>query len=211
MGIVVVVFGATGTAGSAVVRRCLDDERVREIRAITRRQLELKDPRLVEAVCTDFSDLAPHADALSGVDACFFCLGTSASGITADAYRTITVGYALAAEEALGATSPGHVFHFISGRGASPASRLRWTRMKAEAESGLAALATGRLAIYRPGYIYPSHGRPALAARATAALLRPFPTLMITADDLARAMLNVQFGTAEGVLENQELRRLASA
>jgi uncharacterized protein YbjT (DUF2867 family) len=210
----VVVFGPTGTAGSAVVNRCLADDRVGEVRAVTRRPLERRDPRLVEVRCADFADLAPIGDALTGVAGCFFCLGASSTQVRdPDAYRAITVEYAVAAAEALRATSPVHAFHFLSASGVRPDSRMAWARVKAEAERRLADLDLHRLYVYRPGYIAAApERRPDLGARILAGLLRPFPALLVAADDLARAMLNVQFGDdAETVLDNRAIRRHAAS
>ncbi|MGW0664507.1 NAD(P)H-binding protein [Streptodolium elevatio] len=209
---VALVFGATGTAGSAVVARCLADERIGEVRAATRRPLGLSHPRLIEVQCADFGDLSPIRAALSGVSGCFFCLGASSARVRdADAYREITLGYAVAAAEALAAASPEHTFHFLSARGADPRSRLRWARVKAEAETRLAGINPRRLLVYRPAYIHPAPDRrPGMAARATAAVLRPFPGALIRAEDLALAMVNLQFDTDHPpVLDNREIRRHA--
>lgn len=213
MGVTVVVFGGTGTAGSAVVGRCLADGRIDEVRAVTRRPLGLADPRLVEVRCADFGDLAPIREALGEVDGCFFCLGASSAQVRdADAYREITVGYAVAAAEALASASPEHTFHFVSARGANPRSRMRWARVKAEAETRLGELALQRLLVYRPGYIHPAADRrPGIAARTAAAVMRPFPGMLIDAEDLARAMINLQFdGAHSAVLENRDIRRHVS-
>lgn len=218
MGATVVVFGATGTAGSAVVTRCLADERIDEVRAVTRRPLGQSHPRLVEVECADFGDLTPIRAALTGVSGCFFCLGASSARVRdPDAYHEITVGYAVAAAEALAAASPEHTFHFVSARGADPRSRFRWARVKAEAETRLTGLAPHRLIVYRPAYIHPAPDRhPGIAARVTAALLRPFPGMLVRAEDLARAMTNLQFDTVHPpayppVLDNREIRRHAQS
>lgn len=77
----VVIFGPTGTAGSGAVRACLDDSRVSEVRAVTRRPLGLSHEKLVEVACSSFGDLTDIAEQLRGVDTCLFCLGISASNV----------------------------------------------------------------------------------------------------------------------------------
>lgn len=209
----VVVFGATGTAGSAVVSRCLADGRIGEVRAVTRRPLGRKDARLTEVDCADFLDLEAIRGALSGVDACFFCLGVSAGKVKDEgAYREITVGYALAAASVLKEASAGHTFHYLSGSGANAKSRMMWARVKAEAETKLNALGLPRLFIYRPGYIYPAPDRaPGLPARLMATALRLTPSLIVDAEALGQAMIDMQATDAPGaLLDKRAIRALAT-
>jgi uncharacterized protein YbjT (DUF2867 family) len=114
----VLVFGATGSAGGSVLRACLASPAVEEVRAILRRPLTLAHDRLRVFVHDDFLDHGAVAEAFVGVDACFFCLGISATQVSGEEeYRRITHGFALAAARALKLHSPAAAFHFISGRG----------------------------------------------------------------------------------------------
>ena len=115
---VVVLFGATGTAGTGVLQACVADTGVTEVRAVTRRALHTAHPKVCEVRCADFADLAPIAEALSGVDACLFCLGTSVRNVASEAqYREIHVAYALEAARQLLARSPRAAFVYLSGAG----------------------------------------------------------------------------------------------
>jgi nucleoside-diphosphate-sugar epimerase len=209
----VVVFGATGTAGAGVIRACLEDERVTEIRAVTRRALSIAHPKLREVPCVDFADLAPIADAMRAVDACLFCLGTSVRNVATEAeYREIHVHYALAAARTLLAHSPRATFVYLSGAGTNRRSRMMWARVKAEAEDELASLGLARLVCVRPGGIPPA--QPSGFDRwIVAPLLKALPSLGIEADALGRAMLaavcDLQ-GSDRVVLENRALKALAA-
>jgi hypothetical protein len=56
--------------------------------------------------------------------------------------------------------NPSMQFCFVSGHGASPTSSQAWARIKAETEHDLGAVFGSRLTVFRPGYIYPTFGRP---------------------------------------------------
>ena len=104
----VAIFGPTGLAGTGVVRAWLDDPRVAEVRAVTRRPLPYSAPRLQEVSCQDFLHLDPIRETFAGLDAVCFCLGVSASQVKdRDEYRRITHDYAVAASGATLAASPG--------------------------------------------------------------------------------------------------------
>lgn len=107
----VVVFGATGTTGAQVVRQCLADPRVAQVRAVTRRELGRTHRMPREVRVTDFATLSDIGDALADVDACFYCLGVSSRNVTDEQeYRRITVDHPVAAARALRQQSPRHTF-----------------------------------------------------------------------------------------------------
>jgi uncharacterized protein YbjT (DUF2867 family) len=133
-GQVVVLFGSTGTAGVGALHACLAEPSVSEVRAVTRRSLEIANPKLREVRWTDFAKLEGMADQLEGVDCCLFCLGTSVRNVAGeDEYREIHVTYPLTAARALLAGSPEGAFVYLSGAGANRKSRMMWARVKAEA------------------------------------------------------------------------------
>jgi uncharacterized protein YbjT (DUF2867 family) len=216
----VVVFGPTGTAGSAAVGVALGDARVARVTAVTRRPLALEHPRLRTVLCSDFLDLSPHAEALAGAGACLYCLGVAQSQVRdPQRYAEITRDYALAAARALCLHSPEHRFHFLSGQGADPSgrSRVRFARVKGETEVALAGLGLARLHVWRPGYIHPVGGGnvPHLGYRLTGwlyPLLRLSRALVVSNVELARAMLQaVVHDLPPAIRENRDIRALADA
>jgi uncharacterized protein YbjT (DUF2867 family) len=216
----VVVFGATGTAGSAVVRQCLADERIAEVRAITRRPMGIGHPKLRDIHCHDFAHPESIAHQLTGVDACLFCLGTTRrkAGSTTT-YREVTLTYPLAASDILRERSPDHTFVHLSAAGADPARRslLTYARVKGEAERELADNGIKRLFVARPGYIRPApdrrgRGIGAMLGRAFYPAARAtLPGLVIEATELARGMIEAALGDEPGrVLLGRDLRALAA-
>ncbi|MHB1328989.1 MAG: Rossmann-fold NAD(P)-binding domain-containing protein [Gemmatimonadales bacterium] len=209
----VVLFGPTGTAGTGALQACIADARVTEVRAVVRRPLPTAHPKVREIRCSDFTDLAPIADAFHDVDACLFCLGTSVRNVADEAeYRAIHVQYALVAARAMLAHSPHATFVYLSGASTNRRSRMMWARVKAEAEDQLAALPLTRLVCVRPGGIAAVH--PSGFDRwFLAPLIKTFPTLGIGAEELGRAMLAaVHDGTGlpRTTLENRALKALAA-
>jgi uncharacterized protein YbjT (DUF2867 family) len=210
----ILIFGASGSAGSGVLEACLADPEVESVRAFVRRPLGIADSKLQTVEHRDFLDFQGAAAAFEGADACLYCLGISVTAVSGEAeYRRITMDFALAAAEALRKASPGAVFHYISGQGASLSSRFMWARVKGEAEREL--MARFDAVCRRPGAIdgKAPEGLPwyyALARRPLFVLLSPFRSLYIKNRDIGRAMLQA---TREGlrgrILENREIRDLA--
>ena len=212
-GRVVVIFGATGTAGSGALQASLDEPTVTEVRAITRRPLGVSHPKLREVRCSDFADLSGVAQELKGVDCCLFCLGTSARNVDSeDEYRTIHVRYPLAAARTLLAESPTATFVYLSGAGAKRTSWMMWARVKAEAEDQLSQLGLLRHANVRPTGILPP--QPTGAERwLLVPLSKVIPALTIDRVDLGRAMLRLGLDTSwrgSQTLESSDLKALLS-
>ncbi len=93
----ILLFGATGSAGSAVLDACLAASVVDEVRAIARRPLMHTSAKLRTFVHKDFLDYSTVEEAFRNIDACLFCLGVSVTQVSKEDYRTITYSYTLAA------------------------------------------------------------------------------------------------------------------
>jgi len=209
----ILLFGATGSVGNAVLESCDNASIVDEIRAITRRPLISTRPKLRTYVHKDFLNYAAIEEAFRNVDACLFCLGISSMQVSKDDYRTITCSYTLAAANMLKRHSPAADFHYISGQGTSLTSRLFWSRIKAQTEHDLIELVDANC--YRPAFIdakpQPSSPKLYAALAPLGRLFKPFPNLYIHGHDLARAMLQAtRESLRRRIFENAEIRQLAS-
>ncbi len=207
------LFGATGSAGGAVLDACLAAPIVEEVRAITRRPLMHTSSKLRTFVHKDFANYATVEEAFHNVDACLFCLGISVTRVSKEEYRTITYSYALAAAQMFKAKSPGAAFHYISGKGTNPTSRMSWSHVKAQTEHDLIELVDANC--WRPGFIDTTYS-PTLPKfyRIFFPLLRvfkPFPGLYVSGTDLGRAMLQAtKENLRKRIIENKEIRQLAA-
>jgi uncharacterized protein YbjT (DUF2867 family) len=209
----ILIFGASGAAGGSVLRACFSSSAVKEVRAITRRPLRFTHKKLRVFIHNDYLDYAPVEEAFVDVDACFFCLGVSATQVSGEEYRRITHDFALAAAKTLQVNSPTAAFHFISGKGTDINSRFLWARVKAQTERDLMTLTNA--VCWRPALIdgEPSNSSPRLyrALKPLFGLLKPFRSLYVTGQDIGRAMLRATGENIRGrVIENAEIRELAN-
>lgn len=201
-------------AGSGVLRACLAAPAVSEVRAIVRRSTGVRNPKLREILHLDYLDYSKVADAFTGVDACFFCLGVSVTQVPDEpAYRRIHHEFPLAAARALTAIRPAAHFHYLSGGRAALNSWWMWARVKAEAERDLIAKVDATC--WRPAMIdgTPVAPMPKLAELMRPmlrAVLKPFRSMYIVSDDIGRAMLQAtEKNLRRRIFENGEIRDLA--
>jgi uncharacterized protein YbjT (DUF2867 family) len=206
--------------GGYALRYALDHVAVGVVTAIGRRKPDILHPKLKEVLHQDFADCSALAGALSRQDAAVFCLGAYTGAVQDEKLREITADYTIEFVRVLRGSSPDAAFSFLSGSGADPAgrSRMAFARYKGEAEKALLAARFPRVYIFRPAYIYPVEPRkePNFSYR----LLRGiypvfrglFPNLVIRADDLARAMVEVAVRATEErgglVLKNRDIRAM---
>ncbi len=156
----VLVLGATGVVGDAVVREALTDDRVHAVLAVGRRQIAHTHPKLETILLEDFTDFSPLGPRLADVGAVLCALGVSWYQAGGEAqYRRITHDYVLSCARVASIANPSMRFCFVSGHGASAASSQPWARIKAETEHDLEGIFGSRLTVFRPGYIHPIHGR----------------------------------------------------
>lgn len=208
----ILIFGATGSAGSAVLDACLGASVVEEVRAIARRPLMHTSPKLRTFIHKDFLDYSTVEEAFRNIDACLFCLGVSVTQVSKEDYRTITYSYTVAAAHMLKRHSPNALFHYISGRGTNSKSRMFWSQVKGQVEQDLIALTQADC--WRPAFIdaKPSPKLPKVFALfyPILRLLKPFPTLYIKGEDLGRAMIQATKENRRGqIIENPEIREIA--
>lgn len=210
--------------GSGALIECLGHPDVEAVLAIGRRRTGREDPKLEEVVHDDFLDYSAVSDRLQGYDACLFCLGVSAAGMSEERYTRITRDFTLAAAEAFWAANPARTFCYISGAGADSeeTSRIMWARVRGALENRLLAMDGGPAWIFRPGYVQPVKGvrsRTRLYRAAYAVLAPLFPVLdrvapdhVTTTERLGRALIRVaRDGAARTHLENADINALAEA
>jgi len=110
----VVIFGASGMVGQAVLRACRQDRAVGRIVLVLRTAVPDTDPRIVQIIHRDFHDFSALAEDLSDLDACLFCLGVTSAGKKEPDYRRITYDITIAAARVLADVNPGMMFEYVS-------------------------------------------------------------------------------------------------
>lgn len=203
--------------GQGVLRECLLASEVQHVVSMVRSRSGESNVKLREVVVSDFSVLEAHAGDFDGIDACLFCLGISAAGLTEAEYRRITYDYTLAAAKMLVRWSPSAKFIYVSGAGtdSSQKGRWMWARVKGETENTLLELSP-HACMVRPGYIQPVQGitSKTRSYRVIYGILGPlfpllksiFPRQVLTTEELGRAMLHVAaHGADKRILEAADL------
>ncbi|HTD92057.1 MAG TPA: NAD-dependent epimerase/dehydratase family protein [Burkholderiales bacterium] len=219
----VLVFGASGMIGTAVLRECLADAQVGRVATIGRTASILHSGKLSAIAHADLLDYRSIESSLQGFDACFFCLGVSSVGMTEEAYSRVTYDFTLAAASTLVRLNPGMTFIYVSGAGtdSSGAGRTMWARVKGRTENALLALPFGAAYMLRPGIIQPLHGirsktRSYQLFYSLSAFLLPllriaFPNQVLSTTQIGAAMLNLaKHGYPKRVLETRDIRQVSA-
>jgi len=219
----VVLFGATGMVGGAALLECLDDPRVEAVLSVSRRPCGVRHPKLTEALAGDLFRLEAARPALGGADACFFCLGVSAVGMSETEYIRVTHDLTLSVAREILDAGARPVFCYVSGAGTDATGRGRsmWARVKGRTENDLLALPFRAAYMLRPGFIQPLRGvrskttlyRAFYTALAplSGVLPRLLPGLATTSVAVGRALIRL---AAEGyprpIVETRDINRIGA-
>lgn len=216
----VILFGATGMVGQAVLRECLRDQNVENVLVIGRSATGLTQPKLREILQKDLFDFSAVAEAdLRGYDACFFCLGVSAAGMNEADYTRLTYDLTLGWAGVLARINPAMTFIYVSGTGTG--GKAMWARVKGRTENALLALFPAAY-MFRLAMLLPMNREISKTrwTRISYAIFRPLlplirvlaPAGVITTEELGRAMIRVaREGAPKRVLENRDMRALGAA
>ncbi len=208
----VLVAGASGLVGQAILQGLLADDSVAQVHSLGRREVQLQHPKLSHHR-VDFKALP----ALPGADEAFIALGTTIKVAgSQQAFRAVDFDAVVAvakAAKASGATRLG----VVSAMGADSHSRLFYNRVKGEMEEALSALGFETLVIARPSFLVgdrESLGQPHRAGEKIAlhvsrwlAALIPGDYRAIDARSVARALLSaVRESKGRRIMPSGELR-----
>jgi len=217
----VLLLGGSGMVGQGVLRECLLASDVTSVLSVGRSPTGRTDPKLLEIVRADLTDLGPVEPQLTGYDAGFFCLGVSSVGKTEADYRRVTHDLTLRVAGTLARLNPGMTFVYVSGAGTDSTGKGRsmWARVKGQTENDLLRLPFKAAYMFRPGVIVPLHGIKSrtMLYRVPYAILGPllpllnrlFPKYVTTTEKLGRAMLiAAKRGAPKSVLESADINKL---
>lgn len=152
----VLITGATGFVGVGVLAEALSSSAVTAVTVLGRRSTGIEHAKLTELLVDDMGDLSSVAHHLAAVDACFWCLGISSSGMDEATYTHITHTLTLHAARLLLEQNPDAWFCFLSGSGAD--GKAMWARVKKRTEDDLGALGFPGVVVFRPAFIRGLHG-----------------------------------------------------
>jgi uncharacterized protein YbjT (DUF2867 family) len=217
----VLILGATGMVGQGVLRECLLDDGVARVMTLGRSATGRAHSRLREIVHANLFDLTSIERELTGLDACFYCLGATAAGKSEQEYARINYDMTLAVAETLARLDPGMTFVYVSGMGTDSTERGRtmWARVKGRTENALLRLPFKAAYMLRSGIILPMHGIKSKTTlyRVGYTLMTPlypalralFPRAITTTEHLGRVMLRLaRSGYSKPVLEAADIASL---
>lgn len=212
-----ILIGATGLVGSEILRLLLADGRFGAVVALGRRPTGERHARLAEHV-VDFGAPASFEEHVRG-DVLLSALGTTirAAGGAAAQYR-VDHDHQLRVAEAARRNGVA-TYVLVSASGASPRSRIFYSRMKGELERDVEALGFPRTRILRPGLLDGERREDRPGERWALRIARPLAPILpaavrpIHAARVARAALAAALDPAPGlaVYEGTALLRLAEA
>lgn len=191
--------------GGGVLRECLLAADVERVVSIGRSALLLDHPKLVQVVRPNFATdpFEITDDELRNVDACFFCLGVSASGLSEEKYTALTYSLTMAVAERLSSISPQASFVYVSGAGADSSEQgaSMWARVRGKTENALLRLPFKHVHVLRPAVIQPLNNAVSKtdSYRIFYKVLSPlltigrklFPAHVLTTEVIGQAMLQI--------------------
>jgi uncharacterized protein YbjT (DUF2867 family) len=221
----VILFGATGMVGQGVLRVCVEDTRVTQVLAVVRKTGELGvgagSEKVEEMVHGDFFSWGGMEERFDGYEACFFCLGTSVTGMTEDEYKRVTYDLTMGVADMLAQRGSVRTFIYVSGQGTNEHGLQMWQRVKGATENALFRLPFEWVFCFRPGYIQPMHGIRsktwwyrviyAMTGWMYPVLRRVGSRLVTSTDEVGQAMIEVAMdGFERRVLETVDIHAAAA-
>ena len=199
-----ILVGATGLVGRELLQQLLADTRFASVTVLTRRATGTKHDKLREHVI-DFDHPDTWSAQVTG-DVLFSALGTTlkAAGSPSALYK---VDYTYQLEAAQAARQTGtDTYVLVSAAGASPNSRVFYSRMKGELERDTAALGFPRARFLLPGPLDGDRQESRTGERWMLRMLRPLSPILpaiarpIHASIVARAAVAAALDPTPGVI-----------
>jgi|SRR5471030_625620 len=207
----VLLLGASGLVGSALLRLLQQDSRVSRIVAPSRRPLA----PLGKLVNPHGEDLPALIDGLDEpIDLFFCCLGTTRKQAgSANAFHTLEFNMVVNSAQAAQRRGAKHCL-VVSANGANVASRFQYNRTKGEIEQALIAQQWPLLTLARPSLLVGQRQPPRLFEQLSTPIFKLLPGKWkaIDAQEVAKALQQQAFNAGLGgitVLESDQLARLA--
>ena len=148
---VALVAGSTGLIGSQLLQLLLDDPYYAEVKAISRKPLSIKHPKL-NTIIMNADELANHSDNLKADDV-FCCLGTTIRKAgSQEAFRAIDYDYPLELAR-ISKAQGAEKFLLITALGANKNSSVFYNRVKGEVEDTIGELNYPYYHIFRPSLL----------------------------------------------------------
>ena len=216
----VILFGSTGMIGQGVLFETLKDTRIASVLVINRQTVGITHPKLTEIIHSDFYDLKPIKEQLSGYDTCLFCLGVSSVGMNEADYSKVTFELTTYIAKKLLNLNPSMTFCYISGAhtDSTENGKVMWARIKGKTENALLAMNFKKAYMFRPGFIQPMKGIKSKTPlykflydifKPFYFLLKRYENIVTNTEILGKAMIKAAAeGYENNILESKDINQI---
>jgi uncharacterized protein YbjT (DUF2867 family) len=204
---IAILIGGTGLTGSSLGRQLLDDPAITKVISVSRRALEISNPKLTEVLISDLAELSSIESKIRG-DLYFCCLGTTIKAAGSKENFEKVDHAAIVAFATIARAHDAKSFTLVSAMGANASSMVFYNRVKGRTENDVRALGLRSLIIFRPALLVGPRHEFRLAERIMAKTLVPLSkilpvriqkSLVTKAETLAARMLDMGKAATRGV------------
>ena len=219
----IIIYGASGMVGRGVLLQSLKASDVEKVVIVVRKSLGIQHDKLIEIISSDLNQ-TEYLEPIQNFDACFYCLGISAAGLTEVQYQAVNYDLTIHVANALVPSNPNMTFVYISGAGtdSTEQGKIMWARVKGKTENTLQDIPFKSVYSFRPAVIQPLDGieSQTTSYRIFYKLAKPFfpiiqyfmPNAILTTQSLGNAMLNAaRIGYNKPILEVKDIIQLSKA
>ena len=156
----VIITGASGMVGKSVLLESIDNSLVEKILLINRKKLNINHSKVEEIILTEFMNIDTIKNKLEDYDACFFCMGASAIGMSEKKYTHLTYEITKSFADVLYSLNHEIVFNYVSGTATDSTEKgnTMWARIKGKTENYILNKGFRDVYMFRPGAIIPEKG-----------------------------------------------------
>lgn len=148
----IVIIGATGATGKALVAQLLNEHKVSEVIALVARNRLSEQSKLTQ-IKVDFLDPESYSSYLKGADIAFSCMGTTLkSAGSKEAQWIVDYDYQLSFAK-IAKQNLVNQFVLLSAMNANPHAKSFYGKMKGELEEAIKEIGFDRLTIIKPSLL----------------------------------------------------------
>jgi len=171
------LIGGTGLTGSLLLRQLLADAEISRVISVSRKSLELVNPKLTEVLLSDLAQLPALAEKLRG-ELYFCCLGTTIKAAGSKQNFEKVDHEAIVAFAQIARAHEATSLVLVSAMGANAGSGIFYNQVKGRTEDDVRALGLRSLIIFRPALLNGPRRDFRLAEKIVAATLVPLSRLL---------------------------------
>lgn len=171
------LIGGTGLTGSFLVQRLLADSAITNVISISRRSLEISDPKLTQVLISNLAELSSVEPKILG-ELYFCCLGTTIKAAGSKENFEEVDHVAIVAFAKIAKAHDAKSFTLVSAMGANANSMFFYNQVKGRTESDVKSLDLRSLIIFRPALLVGPRREFRLAERIMAKTLVPLTLIL---------------------------------